>query len=302
MNDDAYRRVIQALREHGYKVTESGNSASAQCPAHEDRIASMTVSRGERQAVVLHCHRGVPCPPEDILAKLGLTWADVSNPAEQQWMDGDRWMPCGHIKVAEYQYRNEHRELVFAVARCSEKGRTCQGFRQWRPDPHARSGKKWTRKLPDGTRVGDGLIYRLPDVLAARIVVAWPEDSDETIDVSRNVWIVEGEKDVDRLWSMGVPATCNAEGAGKWTGAHADWLAGRDIIIVADLDQAGWQHMGHVVDTLLDKARSIEVVKAHTGKDISDHLAAGKLLRDVVTIDAPKPWPKKIGSGGEDLA
>lgn len=286
-SDDPYRRVIEALRVHGMKVTESGNSASTQCPAHDDRNASMSVSRGDRQPVVLHCHRGVPCPPDAIIAKIGLTWADVSAPQETKQLGDDRWMPCGHTKVAEYQYRDRRNRLVFAVARCSEKGVSCQGFRQWRPDPGNRSGKRWTRKLPDGTRVGEGLIYRLPEIL----------DSD----AMRNVWVVEGEKDADRLWSLGVPATCNAEGAGKWTQAHAAWLAGRDIIIVADHDDVGWEHAQHVAETLDREARSVEIVHSAKGKDVSNHLNGGHHLSAVVTVVVAKS-PPVIGPGGEDLA
>src|SRR5262249_54103199 len=36
---------------------------------------------------------------------------------------------------------------------------------------------------------------------------------DEAIALDRTILVVEGEKDVDRLWSIGIPATCNSHGA-----------------------------------------------------------------------------------------
>jgi DNA primase len=56
---------------------------------------------------------------------------------------------------------------------------------------------------------------------------------------ARKVYVVEGEKDVLRLESIGVLATCNAGGAGKWTDEHAATLAGRNVIILPDNDPPG---------------------------------------------------------------
>jgi 5S rRNA maturation endonuclease (ribonuclease M5) len=271
VSDEPYARVLGALREHGFKVTETGpGRAEAQCPAHDDRVASLSVSRGARQPVVVRCQRGEPCPPVDILAAIGLTMADVCESREQAV---DRWMPCGHNKVAEYRYRDENGSVAFAVARCDRKGIDCQGFRQWRPDPGKHSGKTWTRKLPDGTKVGEGLPYRLPEVLAA--------------DPAAPVWVVEGEKDVDRLRTLGAVAICNAEGAGKWTGQHAAWLKGRRVTIVADRDDQGRAHAEKVAASLTGIAQTVEIVQSRVegkGADISDHLDAGHTLAQVVPL------------------
>jgi predicted P-loop ATPase len=63
--------------------------------------------------------------------------------------------------------------------------------------------------------------YRLPDVL----------------DVGDRVMlIVEGEKDVDRLWQLGIPATTNLGGAGKWSDELTMYFMGYDIVVVPDRD------------------------------------------------------------------
>src|SRR4051794_22357065 len=110
VNDDPYRRVLQALRDHGSKVTDHGVKADAQCPAHDDRIESLSVSRGDRQPVVLRCQRGESCHPDDILGAIGLTMGDLCAPREER--GPDLWMPCGHTKVAEYAYRTADGRLV----------------------------------------------------------------------------------------------------------------------------------------------------------------------------------------------
>jgi putative DNA primase/helicase len=46
-----------------------------QCPAHDDRQASLSVAEGRDGRVVLHCHAG--CRTEDVIATLGLGWADL---------------------------------------------------------------------------------------------------------------------------------------------------------------------------------------------------------------------------------
>ena len=49
---------------HGVKRTSKG--WSAQCPAHEDRKASLSVAEGADGRLLVHCHAG--CDLERILA------------------------------------------------------------------------------------------------------------------------------------------------------------------------------------------------------------------------------------------
>lgn len=40
------------------KVTSSGDSARTYCPVHDDTTASLSISVGEHQRIVWHCHAG----------------------------------------------------------------------------------------------------------------------------------------------------------------------------------------------------------------------------------------------------
>src|SRR5262249_42890268 len=92
--------------------------------------------------------------------------------------------------VATYDYVSETGDLLYQVVRYEPKT-----FRQRRPNGTG----GWTWKLEGVWQVP----YRLPEVV-------------EAIASGRLVVVVEGEKDADALWALGIPATCNAGGAGKW--------------------------------------------------------------------------------------
>ncbi|MEV8510843.1 hypothetical protein [Dactylosporangium sp. NPDC051484] len=265
------------------RIAKRGQGFMVRCPTHDDGTASLSISPGRDQPVVLHCHAG--CHADDVLRGFGLTWEALSRPREDtERRERAPWMTCmirdgepvrDHAVKAEYDYTDEHGTLIRGVSRCVQK---C--FRQWRPDPAKRSGRTWRTTLDDGTEVGADLIYRLPEVLA---------NLRRPFLEQVNIWVVEGEKDANRLWSLGHPATTNPQGAGKWMAGHAAWLAGADVVIVADRDTAGEQHARTVVETLMPIARSIEVVQAAEGKDISDHIDAGLPLRQRITVWMPLP-------------
>lgn len=290
---------------NGVTWDRSGRKFMALCPVHGDKTASLSVTAEtsrDRKPLGVNCFAG--CSTDEVLGHIGYTWAELYTAAGLGTGgapgDSEAWMPCGigkpgqphdwrHRAVATYPYRDEHGALVFAVARCALKGDGCQGFRQWRPDPTTRSGKRWSLTVNKGQAdehtIGDGLPYRLAEARMAMRGVLTP-----------NLWVVEGEKDADRLRGLGYTATCNAGGAGKWTQAHADHFRALrpDVVIVADCDDAGWKHAEHVSRTFVGLARSVEVRRAavkRKGADLSDHLDAGFKAHQLVTVATPLPDP-----------
>lgn len=250
----------------------------------------------------LHCH--AQCPYETTKEAFGLTNDDLHDEPRSSSTCSSDWRParpivqapepaiypaapygwrppkssymrCGHPKLEEYLYANVEACVAFGVCRCVEK---C--FRQWRYDPEARDGRRWSIRQKDarGNVIATvpALPYMLPQLLAAV--------ADE-----RLVWLVEGEKDARRLAAEGLAATCNAEGAGKWTEQHAAYLMGADVRVVADRDAPGRSHAKRVVETLMPLARSVDVVQARHGKDAFDHFAGGGTVGDFVVVGEPKP-------------
>ncbi len=108
--------------------------------------------------------------------------------------------------------------------------------------------------------------------------------SDTITDDVETVFYVEGEQDADTLHSVGAVAVSNAQGAGKVHLADLSPLKGKRIIVVADNDEPGERHAAQVVAALHDTAASTTVVKAATGKDATDHIAAGHTVDEFVPV------------------
>jgi hypothetical protein len=72
----ALQRLIDALRDQGSIIRESGSATMAQCPAHEDNNPSLSIGeRKDGRGAILKCHAG--CSHLDVLAALGLTESDL---------------------------------------------------------------------------------------------------------------------------------------------------------------------------------------------------------------------------------
>jgi 5S rRNA maturation endonuclease (ribonuclease M5) len=169
-----------------------------------------------------------------------------------------------------YQYRDAEGRVVFEVVRFKDP----KDFRQRRPIGDGRYAWNLEGIEP--------ILYRLTELLAA---------SKEEV-----VWICEGEKDADRLASLGQVATCNPMGAGKWRDHYAAPLEGRRVIILPDNDEAGRDHARQVAASLAGRAASIKLVELPDlpeKGDVSDFLDAGgtvERLRELADI-APEWFP-----------
>ncbi|MFE1409203.1 toprim domain-containing protein, partial [Streptomyces sp. NPDC058770] len=120
--------------------------------------------------------------------------------------------------------------------------------------------------------------FRLPQVL-------------EAIADQRTVYVCEGEKDVLAAEAANRVATTNAGGALAWRPEHAEWLRGAGtVVIVADKDAPGYRRAERVMASLVGRVGRVRVVQAATGKDLSDHIAAGHEIGDLEPIPHLDPF------------
>jgi 5S rRNA maturation endonuclease (ribonuclease M5) len=180
--------------------------------------------------------------------------------------------------VAVYPYVDESGKLLFEVVRFDPKD-----FVQRRPDGNG----GWVWNLNGVRRV----LYRLPDVLKA-------------VQSGRIIFIVEGEKDADALGGLGLVATTNPHGAGKWREEYSQALKGAHVAIIPDRDDAGRRHAESVARSLWGKAKTIKVVELSGDgvKDVSDWLRAGGTKEELLKLVAQAPeWKPAPAVSYEEL-
>ena len=149
-----------------------------------------------------------------------------------------------------YDYTDEAGNLLFQVVKSP-------GKKFWQRRPDGNDG--WINNRNDV----DPVLYRLPQLLSH------PDDP---------VYIVEGEKDANRLASLGLVATTSPGGAGKWRKKYATVLTDRDVVILPDNDAPGREHAVQIARSLSGKARSVRIVELPdlpAKGDVSDWLDAG---------------------------
>lgn len=170
--------------------------------------------------------------------------------------------PLGSKIVNEYNYINEHGEVTYQVLRFEPKT-----FKQ----RHFKDGKTvW------GLKDIEPLPYNLPKIL---------EDKDKTI------FIVEGEKDADKLNSLGFLATTNSGGSKNWKPSLNKYFKDRRVILISDNDSAGYLHTQTISNHLLREAESLHFIslegKVADKGDISDFIDTGGDIEELILTAKP---------------
>jgi Protein of unknown function (DUF3987) len=247
-----------------------GNQVLAPGPGHssEDRSLSITISDSGDDIVVHSFAHDDPITCKDyVREKCGIQF----KPNGKQRFSEDEItravMAATEARapkskpIASFDYRDSDGTLLYQVLRFPPKN-----FRQRRPDGNG------------------GYIWKLTD---RRVVYRWPDlrrFSDATI------FVTEGEKDADRLWSIDLCATTVA--AGKWTDECVQALVGRVIIILQDNDDAGRKKAQETATLLHGVANTLRVVLLPglpQRGDVSDWLDMGHSKEELIDtcFDAP---------------
>jgi putative DNA primase/helicase len=236
----------------------------ARCPAHKDDTASLKLDEGTDGRVLLHCHAG--CDTNEILSRVGLSITDLF-PKEGR-------MNTEPTKV--YQYKDEGGGVLFEVCRYELDGGK-KTFRQ----RHMNGSDEYKWNL-DGVR---RVPYGLPQLLKA------PPD--------KPIFIVEGEKDVQRLFKERLVATTNPGGAGKWRDEYNEPLRGRQVVVLPDNDPPGKAHAEAVARSLQGCARSVKILalpELREKGDVSDWLDAGHTAEELLKLTATTPDAPRTAS------
>ncbi len=191
----------------------------------------------------------------------------------------ERLLDEGFRETARYSYVDEHGEPRHQVVRLEHP----------EPDKHGHKRKEFLQARP-GDRWGvsgvELVLYNLPAVLAS----TW-------------MLIPEGEKDVDTLKALNLPATTNAGGAEKWLDTYDYVFEGKDVVILPDNDTKGKLHANTIASHAKGRAKSIRSITLSTlpKGDVTDWFnqegGTFEKLRELITLAEPmeeaKIPPKK---------
>lgn len=256
----------------------------ARCPCHNDRQASLSVGVGDDGRVLLHCFAG--CDTADIMQSMGLTMRDMFvelKPGDVfPVYDRPTDKAAAHFE-AEYIYPGGILKKV--------KMRKPGGgkFAYWMH----RDSSQWVKGR---TGMEPGLYVTespLPD----------------------DVYIVEGEKDVDTMKALGAAAVSLPDGArSKWRPEYGETLKGRRIVIIQDNDAPGKAFAQRVAGDLHGIAQTVKVLDLSEAwpeipehGDVSDMVAAfgaDKTATKLIELEQmTQPWiPHTEKSEGVKLA
>ena len=264
----------------------SRDKAQCICPAHNDREASLTISRGAKGTVV-HCHAG--CETADVLGAVGLSMKDLFDDAPIQ-NTGERWR--------SYVEGREKRQIE-AVYRYVDLNGT-YAFTRLRL-----SGKKFIYGIQDGDRFNYGLNGKSRKSIPA-VFCKGLDRIRKAIEDGQRIFYCEGEKDVLTVESHGLTGiTCGA--SGDWIPECASLFVGADVVILQDNDRSGEKLTRDVKKDVLPVAKSLRVIIPTPdlkNGDVSDFLKdhsvddLEELLKEApqeAPQDVPQDAPQEAG-------
>lgn len=230
-----YEEILSSFKV----VSRSGSSAKCICPAHADKEASLSISKGRDGKTLIKCFAG--CETTDILGAVGLELKDLFD--EPITATGEKWK--AYVEKREkrqiegvYNYQDLSGQYAFTRLRLS--------------------GKKFIYGQLSGDRFTYGLNGKTRKSIPA-IFSAGVTDLKKAIANGKTVFYCEGEKDVLTVNKHGLTGvTCGA--SGDWVPGCTTLFSGADVVILQDNDAPGEKSSKAIEADLRTAARSVKIV------------------------------------------
>lgn len=241
------------------------------CPAHDDRNPSFSTSEAEDGRILVKCFAG--CTDEAICASLNLKVSDLFDKSHEAFQKTNRTV---------YSYSDEQGRELYRKIRIEpgSNGKAKDFYCERNEEGQVVRNLKGCRKV----------LYRLPEILRA-------------ISQEKPIFLVEGEKDANKLYELGLAATTTLESL-KWQDENTEILKDADVVIFYDMDKTGLERRELLCKHLQGKVKRLRVVdlpglqyqESH-GQDISDWLASSNTISTLkeILLNTPdyKPEGKK---------
>lgn len=245
-----------------------GDKAQCTCPAHDDKQASLTITKG-RKCTLFYCHAG--CSIDSILRAAGLEKKDTfydTEPRSPNWQ--------------AYVEGREKRRLEAVYTYVSINGN--YAFTKLRLE-----GKKIIYGKMQNDRFSYGLGHDAGRK-SYKAIYGSLQSIKKAITDGKPIFIPEGEKDVDTLSKQGYTAFSYG-GVNDWQSDFSTLVQGADVYILADNDEPGKRVAETIQNDIKGVAKSSKIIVPMPDvpkADISDYFNAGhtkqefeQLLKDV---------------------
>lgn len=268
----AYETLMHALRDAGEAVKIVGGKARTRGLCHDgDAPDTVSFEIGRNKNVVIWCHKcqDTPGALDNFLNKIGLTQADL--------FDEKGTGRPANTPAKTWAYTTADGAIVQYVDRYIPK--------QILP------------RLPNGQ-----IKHPAKD---QRVLLYLPQVRTEA-ERGGVITICEGEPDTDTAWGLGQVATTMPGGAGMgWQPRYTEMLKGAsEVRIIADRDhdEAGIRHARKIAASLTDAGIPHRIYLPACGKDLSDHVAAGAGLDDLIEVrdDPEQPTVEEPADNDQD--
>lgn len=255
-----------------------GDKAQARCPCHDDKQASLTITKG-RRSTLIHCHAG--CNFEDIIQSVGLKKQDLyfeERPPGSSWRAYVEGREKKRIEAVYNYVSSSNGEYTFTKIRMQDK-RMIYGVL---------CNNRFSYGLSGRHRKDLKSVYG--DLKALNKAIA----------ENKPIFVPEGEKDVNTLTKRGYTAITYG-GVNDWQSDFATLFKDAEVYILADNDEPGRKVANTILSDLKGIAKSARVIVPMPDApkaDISDYFAAGhsnedfeKLIQTTITDNESNPAP-----------
>jgi hypothetical protein len=304
----AYADIVQLFGD----VRQIGKGLTFRClfperHSHGDRNPSGRLWIGERGELTAYC-MGCHTKWRDFVRVVGVPSREWFPDRKEPWRARMSCEEMKMVEVARYPYHDVLGDVVASKIKTANRTGRMKSFHWLRPFP---VGLRGLANIPEGVAAYVcGIGNMSAGLFAPKVQQSgewWYYNADHCkeppsgaielpkcdvflydvhavakSDHAHTVCVVEGEKDVETLKSLGFVATCPPHGANTWDLCDSQILMGRKVLVIPDNDVPGKKHAERVVGSLvIHGVREVRVLwpgdygynPPDRGGDITDWLA-----------------------------
>lgn len=236
-------------------IKRYGTKAQCRCPAHDDKQASLTITKG-RKCTLFYCHAG--CTIDEILEAAGLSKRDTYYDTEEQKANWRTYIESREKRKIEavYNYVSINGTYAFTKVRLENK------------------------KIIYGKLQNDRFSYGLghdQGRKSYKAIYGNVQAINKAIAENKPVFIVEGEKDCNTMLKQGYTAFTYG-GVNDWQSEFATLVQGAVVYILADNDSPGLKVAETILNDVKGISKNVKIIVPTPDLpkgDISDYFQSG---------------------------